>query len=135
MFPGTTKAGGQCFAMPDVCKTPAPPAPPVPIPYPNIAQVPTAVKTSTKVYLAGMLALTVKSEIPMSSGDEAGVVGGVMSNMNMNKVTYMKGSAKVEIQGQPAVYLTATTAHNGQSANARTGAQIAPSQTIVIVSS
>ena len=29
---------GMSIAFPDVCKTPAPPAPPIPIPYPNIAQ-------------------------------------------------------------------------------------------------
>ena len=32
-----TKQSGQCFGFPDVCKTPAPPAAPIPIPYPNIA--------------------------------------------------------------------------------------------------
>jgi len=36
MFPASTKKGsGPCIAFPDVCKTPAPPAPFVPIPYPN----------------------------------------------------------------------------------------------------
>ena len=29
------KSGGQSVAFPDVCKVPAPPAPFVPIPYPN----------------------------------------------------------------------------------------------------
>jgi hypothetical protein len=28
---------GMSMAFPDVCLTPAPPAPPMPIPYPNIA--------------------------------------------------------------------------------------------------
>ena len=31
-------SGGLSIAFPDVCKTPAPPAPPIPIPYPNIAK-------------------------------------------------------------------------------------------------
>ena len=31
-------SGGMSIAFPDVCKTPAPPAPPIPIPYPNIGQ-------------------------------------------------------------------------------------------------
>lgn len=30
-------SNGMTIAFPDVCKTPAPPAPPIPIPYPNIA--------------------------------------------------------------------------------------------------
>ncbi len=32
IFPASTKGGGQCFAIPDVCLTPAPPAPPIPVP-------------------------------------------------------------------------------------------------------
>ena len=39
MFPATTNAGGMCMGFPDVCKTPIPPAGPVPIPYPNMAMV------------------------------------------------------------------------------------------------
>lgn len=31
-------SGGMNMVMPDVCKTPAPPAGPIPIPYPNIGQ-------------------------------------------------------------------------------------------------
>ena len=31
-------SNGVSIAFPDVCKTPAPPAPPIPIPYPNIAK-------------------------------------------------------------------------------------------------
>ena len=38
MFPASTREGGKCFAFPDVCKTPAPPAPFVPVPYPNMAR-------------------------------------------------------------------------------------------------
>jgi superfamily II DNA helicase RecQ len=45
IFPASTKGGGVCFAFPDVCLTPAPPAPPIPIPYPNIGQVSSASKT------------------------------------------------------------------------------------------
>jgi len=36
MFPASTYKGGAVAAFPDVCKTPAPPAPQVPAPYPNI---------------------------------------------------------------------------------------------------
>ena len=31
-------SGGMSTVFPDVCKTPAPPAPPIPIPYPNIGK-------------------------------------------------------------------------------------------------
>lgn len=36
MFPASTHKGQAVLSFPDVCKTPAPPAPPVPIPYPSI---------------------------------------------------------------------------------------------------
>jgi len=133
IFPASTKGGGQCLAMPDVCLTPAPPAPPVPVPYPNIGMVNQATKTSTKVKFAGKAVVTKKSEMSRSSGDEAGVNKGVVSGMNMGKVTFKKGSSKVKIQGQPCVHLTTMTGHNGSNANNPVGAQIAPSQTKVLV--
>lgn len=135
IFPASTTQGGNTFAMPDVCLTPAPPAPsPVPVPYPNTGMVNQAKKTSTKVKFAGKPVVTKKSEISRSMGDEAGVNKGVKSGMNMGKVTYKKASAKVKIQGQPCVHLTSMSAHNGMSANMPAGAQVAPSQTKVIVS-
>jgi hypothetical protein len=134
IFPASTKGGGQCFALPDVCLTPAPPAPPVPVPYPNTGMVNQAKKTSTKVKFAGKEVVTKKSEMSRSMGDEAGLNKGVMSGMNMSKVSYKKGSSKVKIQGQDCVHLTSMTGHNGSNANMPAGAQVAPSQTKVIIS-
>lgn len=134
IFPASTKGGGQCFAMPDVCLTPAPPAPPVPVPYPNTGMVNQAKKTSTKVKFAGKEVVTKKSEMSRSMGDEAGLNKGVMSGMNMGKVSYKKCSAKVKIQGQGCAHLTSMTGHNGSNANMPAGVQVAPSQTKVIIS-
>jgi hypothetical protein len=92
-----------------------------------------ASKTSTKVKIAGKAAVTKKSEIPRSMGDEAGVNKGVMSGMNMGKITFKKASSKVKIQGDGCVHATSITAHNGVSANVPAGAQISPSQTKVII--
>lgn len=131
VFPASCKKGGQCFAFPDVCKTPAAPSP-VPVPYPNIGMVAQAKKTSTKVKIAGKPAVTKKSEMPRSQGDEAGTLGGVVSNQNMSKITYKKGSSKVKIQGHPLVHHLAPTGQNGMNANVP-GAQVAPSQTKVLV--
>ena len=134
IFPASTKASGQCFGLPDTCLTPAPPAPPVPIPYPNTGMVNQADKTSEKVKFAGKEVLTVDSEIPRSMGDEAGLNKGIMSGMNMSKVLFKKGSSKVKIEGKDCVHLTSMTGHNGSNANMPAGAQIAPSQTKVIIS-
>lgn len=130
----STKAGGSCFITPDTCLTPAPPAPPVPTPYPNSGMPQQATKVSTKVKIVQKEVITQTSEIPRSMGDEAGVNGGVMSGVNMNKIVYKKGAAKVKIQGKPCCYLTSTTGHNGMNANMPSGLQVAPSQTKVLVS-
>ena len=133
MFPATSKQGGQSFAMPDTCLTPAPPAPPVPIPYPNLGMPAQATGASTKVKFVNMPALKLDSEIPMSSGDEAGVNGGVVCGQNMGKVTYKMGSMKVQIEGKAAVSLLSMTGHNGANANMPAGPQVAPSQTKVLI--
>ena len=133
IFPASTKGGGQCLGMPDVCLVPAPPAPPIPTPFPNTGMVNQAEKTSTKVKFAGKEVVTKKSEISRSMGDEAGVNKGVMSGTNMDKVTFKKGSSKVKIEGQPCVHLTVMTGHNGSNANMPAGAQVAPSQNKVII--
>ena len=132
IFPASTKAGGQCFGMPDVCLTPSPVGP-VPVPYQNIGMVNQAKKTSKKVKFAGKEAITVKSEIARSMGDEAGTNKGIVSGMNMNKVTFKTGSSKVKAQGQSCVHLTSMSAHNGMNANAPAGTQVAPSQNNVLV--
>ena len=132
-MPALTNGGGTAFAMPDVCLTPAPPSPPVPTPYPNTGQLNQASKTSNKVKIKGKKVITVSSEISRSMGDEAGINKGVMSGMNMDKVTFKKGSSKVKAEGNAVCYLSSVTAHNGTSANNPMGAAIAPSQTGVLV--
>ncbi len=132
MMPASTKQGGVCFAFPDVCKTPTPGGP-VPIPYPNFGQVMQCQKTAKKVKFCNKEAATKKSEMPRSQGDEAGTVGGVVSNVNMNKVIYQKCSTKVKAEGNQIAHLLSMTGQNGSNANMPAGAQIAPSQTKVIV--
>jgi hypothetical protein len=94
---------GIAFAFPDVCKTPAPPAPPIPIPYPNIAQLNQAEKITNepnKELLVGPSSLHVlllDSAISQSTGDEAGSVGGVKSGK-------IKGECKITKASQSVVY-------------------------------
>ena len=88
---------------------------------------------STKVKIVQMGAVTKKSEMPMSMGDEPGIAGGVVSNVNMNKVIFKKGSSKVTVEGQPLQHLIAMTGHNGANSNMPAGQQIAPSQVKVLI--
>jgi hypothetical protein len=132
MLPASTNAAGTCTNLvPDVCKTPSPGGP-VPIPYPNVAQCSLAIKTAVKVLFGNRPVIHKMSEIPLSSGDEAGSAGGVMSGTFINKMTYTMGSTKVLIEGQQCEYHSAPTLHNGASFNTN-GTQAAPSQTNVLV--
>ena len=122
---------GTCLAPADVCKTPSPGGP-VPVPYPNIGQCAEA-KASTcskKVFIKGMKAFTQKTQIPRTNGDQGGSNNGVVSNKIMKEVKYTKASQKVYFEGPPAVVFGAAVQHN---ANNAPGAQVAPSQNLVII--
>lgn len=127
-----TKQAGQCMAMPDVCKTPAPPGPPIPIPYPNIAMPMMGNPATLKVLIAGMPALTKASKITISNGDQAGVAGGVMSGKMMGAAEFVMGSMTVRLEGNPAVRLSDPTKQNEGNA---IGSVLAPSQAVVMIMS
>lgn len=135
MFPASTKGGGTCFAMPDVCKVPAPPAPPIPTPFPNTGQVMQANPgtCAKKVKIVNNPVVHKTTQIPMSQGDEAGVAGGLVSGMNMGPIAYKAGVPKVKVEGNDIVNQLKMTGHNGTNANMPAGNQVAPSQTKVIV--
>jgi hypothetical protein len=135
MFPISTTMNGQCLAVPDVCKTPAPPAPPIPVPYPNVGMLMQATPTtcSKKVKVLAMPVVLLGTQIPMSTGDEAGSAGGVVSGTIKGPVKFTKGSMKVNVEGQPVIFQGCTTGHNGSSPNAPCGIQMSPSQAKVMV--
>lgn len=94
-------SGGVTIAFPDVCKTPAPPAPPIPIPYPNIAQSSDTAKGSKKVKCDGNPICLKDSNFKMSTGDEAGSAGGgVASNKTKGKAEFILYSFDVKVEGK-----------------------------------
>ncbi|MFO0548762.1 MAG: PAAR-like domain-containing protein [Polyangiaceae bacterium] len=135
MFPVATAGGGSCSAFPDTCKTPAPPAPPVPTPYPNMGNLTQANRgtASKKVKIMNQPAILVNTQISMTSGDEAGSAGGVVSSTIKGPAKAQKGSVKVKAEGQPVVFQTCPFGQNGVSANAPAGIQDSPSQSKVTV--
>lgn len=124
-----TIGGGTTMAMPDVCKTPAPPAPSIPIPYPNIAQISMALPAVTNVLVSGAPAINKSSKIALSSGDEAGVEGGVVSGTIIQEVEFVMGSLIVSIGGKPAIRLGDPIKANKGDA---IGSVMTPSQTVVL---
>ena len=132
MIPASHMGGGTCLGVPDVCKTPTP-AGPVPIPYPNTGMnLQTSAGTAaSKVYITGQKAVLVQSEIPMSTGDEAGSAGGVVSGKIKGAVKFMVGYPKVQIEKKMPAMLGSVTTHNDMNI---VGAQLAPSQVKVLYS-
>jgi hypothetical protein len=128
----STKKDGMCLGFPDVCLTPSGPSP-VPIPYPNMAQVNGCDGTVDKVLMENKEVVVEDSKIPSSSGDEAGTVGGVMSGLNRGEAHFQLYSSKVYAKGKKIVFHTAVTTHNGSSPNMPAGAQLSPSQTKTMV--
>ncbi len=131
MLPAASKAGGTCMGLPDVCKVPAPPAPPIPTPFPNTAMVAHVTKTSPKVKIENMESVVETSEVPNSSGDEAGNAGGLVSGTSAQKVVFKLGSSKVKAAGKGLVFQTATSSHNKD--NMPAGLHDSPSQSKVSV--
>src|SRR5438128_458146 len=132
----SSNGGGQCLAAPDVCNVPAPPAPPIPTPFPNTAQLTQADggTCSSKVKIMGKNAVMVDTEITMSSGDEAGSIGGIVCGKIKGAAKFKQGSGKVKIEGKAAAYQGAMVGQNDDSnSNMPAGHQVDPSQTKVSV--
>lgn len=111
-----TVTDGICFAFPDVCLTPAPPGPPVPIPYPNIAQLADATGTASTVNAGGKPVVTQASSIANSSGDEAGSNKGVTSGTTQGECKFTTFSSTVKANGNGIVRMGDSTTQNKQNA-------------------
>ncbi|MBK6687962.1 MAG: DUF4150 domain-containing protein [Deltaproteobacteria bacterium] len=108
-------SNGVSIAFPDACKTPAPPAPPIPIPYPNIAMSTDATQTTKKVTANGAGFCVKDSTIAMSSGDEAGVAGGVVSGKIKGKAEFVNFSFDVQAEGKNVVRAMDLCLHNDKN--------------------
>jgi hypothetical protein len=125
--------GGMNMAIPDVCKTPAPPAPFIPVPYPNIAQLPVAIPLCVKVLISAGFAHNLMTITPLSNGDEAGVMGGLISQIFIGPSKHMLGSFGVLHCGLPATRsFVDMTGQNGMVPNAF-GMTTVPSQFKVMI--
>ena len=93
-------SNGITQAFPDVCKTPAPPAPPIPVPYPNIAQSSDTAQGASTVSCDGNPVCVKDSNFMVSSGDEAGSLLGVASNKIKGKAEFVNFSFDVKFEGK-----------------------------------
>ncbi len=125
-----TQLSGVDTGFPDVCLTPAPPAPPIPVPYPNIAAGPMALNAVYKVLFMCAPAHNMGTSIPMTNGDNAGLATGVASATVMGPARHLTAAFTVLIGGMPLTRLTSVALQNSTNCP---GARLVPSQVKVLV--
>jgi hypothetical protein len=141
-FPASSNGpAGICVAHNDVCKTPVQVAADVavenatePVAYTNVAalQQATLSTLAQKVFIVGKHAATTNTEIWMSTGNEEGTGGGVVSGSVAGPCRIKTGSRKVFVEGHGAAYLGVMVAHNNTAnSNMPVGNQVHASQTKV----
>jgi len=124
-----TQMMGMDLGFPDVCLTPAVPAP-VPIPYPNIAMGPTAIPSQFTTMILGAPVHNMGTTTPLTNGDNAGVATGVASGTVMGPSRHVLGSFTVLVGGMPTTRLTSMTIQNSTNVP---GVRLVPSQVRVLV--
>jgi hypothetical protein len=91
-------SSGIATAFPDACNTPGPP---VPVPYPNVAQSSDTADGTKKVKCDGKSVALSSSNFSTSSGDEAGSApGGVVSAKTKGKAEFVNFSFDVKFEGK-----------------------------------
>ncbi|ACO78831.1 hypothetical protein AvCA_26550 [Azotobacter vinelandii CA] len=122
-----TQQKGKCLAVGDLCKTPPTAAP---VPYVNQAEAMMSIPGCYHVLVQGMPAHNMRTITPITTGDSAGAMGGVVSNTVMAQSRYVAGSYSVLLQGMPTTRLTSPTLQNN---NNIAGLRVTPSQNIVLI--
>lgn len=122
----STQMMGLDLAFPDVCKLPTL----VPIPFPNLALRPMGVGAAYNVLNVCAPSHTLLTTIPLSFGDNAGILGGVVSQTDMGPSRRVTGAFTVLYDGMPAARLTSMGPQNTINC---VGMTIVPSQLTVLV--
>ena len=127
-------ANTQSYAMnlgfPDVCKTPIGPVI-TPIPYPNISETTMAIPNVFNQFITCMPIHNLMTTVPMSSGNEAGVLLGVVSQLIKGPTLHMLGSFKIFRTIMPATKMLSMSGQNGMALNIP-GITLSPSQVKVL---
>lgn len=119
---------GMDMGFPDVCVTPA--VPPVPVPYLNVAMGPMAIPNCPTILINCMPVHNLATTIPMTNGDNPGVLLGVAAGTVMGPSRHLTGAFTVLFQGMPASRLTSMSLQNSTNCP---GARIVPSQVLVLL--
>lgn len=107
-------SSGISIAFPDVCQTPSPVGP-IPIPYPNIAMSSDTADGTSDVECDGNPICTASSSFSMSTGDEAGCIGGVVSGKFKGKAEFINHSFDVKAEGKYVARALDLMLHNDKN--------------------
>jgi hypothetical protein len=111
----TGSNGIAAATVPDVCKTPTP-AGPVPTPYPNLAMSSSLTDGTRTITADGGNSCAHKpSKYGTSTGDEAGTVGGVKSNVIKGDAAWITYSFDLKFEGEGACRLSDKLTNNKQN--------------------
>jgi len=102
--------GISMATVPDVCYTPL--IIPVPIPYPNFSFSSDLTKGTITVKADGNMIAVKGSEFSRSTGDEPGVIGGVISGTFIKESTWLTYAFDLKIEGRNACRLGDKKFHN-----------------------
>jgi hypothetical protein len=108
-------SGGLSTVFPDVCKTPSP-AGPVPIPYPNIGKAADTSAGPSSVTVDGSMPMVKDAKYALTSGDEAGSAGGVLSGVFAGEAEFSMYSFDVKLEGRNVCRLGDPLLHNKKNA-------------------
>ena len=108
------QSAGVSSAFPDVCKTPSNTGT-TPIPYPNIALSTDTASATTQVQCENCGVCVCDSKFQMSSGDEAGVAGGVASSKTKGAAEFVNFSFDVLFENKPVARALDLMLHNGKN--------------------
>ncbi len=115
--------GTATAAAPDVCKTPSPSGP-IPMPYPNMAMSSDLAMGTITVEIEGQSVAVKDSMFAMSTGDEAGVAGGVVSGIIKGAAKFVNYSMDVKFEGKNVARLGDPMTMNGNAPNTLTPAEV-----------
>lgn len=123
---------GMVDFLPDVCLTPAPSGPPVPVPYPNHAESKDLASGSSTVVVDGNSIALKGSFFSQSTGNEAGTVGGVTSGVTKGRAEFINYSFDVMVEGKNVARLGDLMLGNiGSTYNTPPMAETQPNQVVM----
>jgi len=126
MFANSQSGGFDLCAL-DLCKTP-----PLglPVVYANTTSGMQALPNVLTIFYGGGFVHNVNTHIPISSGDELGLMGGVVSGTVKGCSRHQTGSRSVIIQGAGITRMGTLSLANNMNG---VGVRIIPSQTKIVI--